>query len=92
MTLLEAIDFFDIPEDIYVLKKDSGLLGECIIINRGQYLFFHNGWLTYSSGSITCGLKSTQNEIKNFLLKSDRYKEHLRKNLRKKKLEQINDE
>jgi len=91
MELLKAIEFFDIPENMYFLMEFTGLFSDFIIINKGEYLYFHKNNIIFQNGSNIVKFKSTQKEIKKQLFRSDRYKQYLRKELRIKKLEQIND-
>jgi len=90
MDIIEAIKIFNIPKDMFYLKKE-GFFFDFVLINNGQYLYFYNNCITYQNKNMFRECKSTKKEIKNYLLKSNRYKEHLRKKLRKKKLRQLND-
>ncbi len=82
--LLEIVEKYGLPKDMYFQKLFSELFSDFIIINKGEYMFFFKDEkIDYMKDDIICTIK--EKDIEKYLSKSKRYL----KILRRKKLNQI---
>ena len=85
MNLKYIINKFNVPKVMYGNNMNTGV----IIINKGRYIHFFKKNAVLQTNNIISG-PLNENDIKENLLMSDIYKQHLRTKVRKKKLNILN--